>query len=470
MNDRLNDTLKERLTVPVSGNKDGRVIVSFLDNDQEARADFFPPYGEGIPITSDYLKTVLTRFNIVHGIKYQEMEKAALAANLSKRTQANILIAEGTPPVPACPAYFVKNKQLGNIRPVTEESKRADYRRFSPFIIVKKGQILAEIVPEVIGRPGKNVHGEETPFETLTQPSLQPGENAYTDGTYIYAAIDGQLIEKNGVLSVSGKLIIQGEVNYTTGNINFPGDVELNGSVADGFKVYVGGNLLAKQTLNATDIVVKGHLEVRGGLIGRGQATVKAGGEIKARFVENCKIAAWGNITIDTEILNASVYTMGMLSVGDRGFIMGAEIYAVHGMRCAKIGRTAGRACKIHAGVDFTVQKAIDKTINQLRPLGVKLDKLKMLVSASEDVTGSRYQKMIELRNKLDAEIRRLQAVIEDLHTRVVVDEKAAVTVYGEISQGTLVEIGQIALIIDKPLQRVTFKLDKARGKIVQSA
>jgi uncharacterized protein (DUF342 family) len=462
--------MNEKLTVPVSGNKDGYITVSFFCNDMEARADFMPPYGEGAPITSDYLKTLLARFNIVHGVRYEELEKAALAVNLSKRAQTNVLIAEGTPSIPACPAYFVKNKHLDNALPAAEDGRQTDYRKFSPFVIVKKGQILAEIVPEVIGQPGKNVHGEEAPFETQTPHVLQCGENTSTDGTYFYAAIDGQLIEKNGVLSVSNKLVIPGDVNYTTGNINFPGDVEINGSVADGFKVYVDGNLLAKQTLNATDVVVKGSLEVRGGIIGRGQATIKVGGEIKVRFVENCKIAAWGNITIDTEILNASIYTMGKLNVGDRGFIMGADIYAVHGMRCAKIGRTMGKACKIHVGVDFTVQKEIDKNINRLRPLNAKLDKLKTLISVSEDITSARGKTMIELRNKLDAEIKRLSAVIDHLQTRVVVDEKASVEVYGEISQGTLIEICQIALIIDKPLQRITLKLDKARGKIVQTA
>jgi uncharacterized protein (DUF342 family) len=435
----------------------------------EARADFVPPYGEGVPITSDYLKTLLARLNIVHGVKYESIEKAALAANLSKRAQTNILIAEGTPSVPAAPAYFAKNKLLGGARPAAKDDEQTDYRTFSPFVIVQKGQVLAEIVPEVVGRPGINVHGEEMPFETQTFPVLHTGENTYTDDTRYYAAIDGQLIEKNGVLSVENRLVIRGDVNYTTGNIDFPGDVELNGLVADGFKIHSGGNLLAKQTLNATDVVAKGDIEVRGGIIGRGQATLKAGGEIRARFVENCKIAARGNIAIDMEILNASIYTMGKLIVGERGFIMGADIYAVHGMQCAKIGRTAGKASKIHVGVDFTVQKEIDKTINRIRPLNVKLEKLKTLIAADENVLGSRRQKMFALRDTLDTEIRRLQAVIDRLQTRVVVDENATVTIYGEISQGTLVEICQIALIIDRPLRRVTFSLDKARGKILQT-
>jgi uncharacterized protein (DUF342 family) len=461
--------MNDRVTVPVAAKNDGHIIVTFSNNDMEAHADFIPPYGEGVPITGDYIKMLLSRLNIIYGVKHEEIEKTALAVNLSKSPRTGVLIAQGIPPAPACPAYFFKNKHLGNVRPTVKEGEQTDYRKFSPFVIVKKGQMLAALIPEVAGQTGKNVHGEEIPFELLTPPSLEVGENTFADDKYLYASIDGQMLDKNGVISVTDKLVIREGVNYNTGDIFFPGDIEISGSVADGFKIHAGGNILVTQTFSASDVVARGNIDVVGGIIGRGQATVKAGGEIKARFVENCKIAARGNITINAEILNASVYTMGTLNVGDRGFIIGVEVYAVHGMRCAKIGKTAGRACKIHVGVDFTVQREIDKKINQLRLYNVKFENLKMLISSADEITNDRYKNMIELRNKLDIEIKRLSAIIDDLQIRVVVDEKAAVTVTGEISQGTLIEICQVALFVDAPLRRAALKLDKTQGKIVQS-
>ncbi|MDR1230232.1 MAG: FapA family protein [Spirochaetaceae bacterium] len=461
--------MNDRVTVPVTAKNDGHIIVTFLNNDMEARADFMPPYGGGAPISGDYIKTLLSRLNIVYGVLYEEIEKTALAVNLSKTPQMNVLIAQGIPPVPACPAHFLKSKQLENVRPAAEDGEQADYRKFSPFVIVKKGQILAALIPAVTGQPGNNVHGKDIPFESVPPPKLEPGENTYADDHNLYAAIDGQLLDQQGILSVSDKLIIRGDVNYNTGDIFFPGDVEINGSVADGFKIRAGGNLFVTQTFNATDVIAGGNIEVLGGIIGRGQATLKAGGEIKARFIENCKVAARGNITINAEILNASVYTMGSLNVGERGFIIGVEVYAVHGMRCAKVGKTAGRACKIHVGVDFTVQQEIGKKIDQIRSYNIKFEKIKTFISAADDVTSDRYKTMLELRNKLDIEIKRLSSIIDDLQTRVVVDEKAAVTVTGEISQGTLVEICQVALFVDIPLRRVTLKFDKAQGRIVQT-
>jgi uncharacterized protein (DUF342 family) len=461
--------MNERVTVPATAKNDGHIIVTFLGNDMEVRADFIPSYGGGAPITSDYIRTLLVRLNIIYGIKREEIEKTALAVNLSKCPQTDVLIAQGVPPVSACPAYLVKNKHLDNVRPAARDGEQTDYRKFSPFVIVKKGQVLAVVVPAAEGQPGKDVHGEVIPFKSLTPPKLVPGENTYADDKYLYASVDGQLLDRDGVISVGRKLVIEDGVNYNTGDIHFPGDVEISGSVADGFKIHVGGNLLVTQTLNATDVVAKGNIEVLGGIIGRGQGTLKADGEIKARFVENCKVAARGNITINAEILNASIYTMGELNVGDRGFIIGVEVYAVHGMKCAKIGKTAGRACKIHVGIDFTLQREIDKNINQLRLYHTKLEKIKMFISAADDITGERYQKMIELRNKLDVEINRLSAMVDDLQTKVVVDEQAAVTVTGEISPGTLVEICQVALFVDEPLRRVMLKFDKTLGRIVQT-
>jgi uncharacterized protein (DUF342 family) len=461
--------MNEKITVPVPAKNDGHIIVTFLSNDMEVRADFMPSYGEGAPITGDYIKTLLERLNITDGIKYETIEKTALAVNLSKNSQTNVLIARGIPPVPACPAYYVKTENLDNVRPATGATEQTDYRKFSPFVIVKKGQVLATLVPEVTGKPGRNVHGGEIPFEPQTPPKLVSGENVYADGQCLYASIDGQLLDHEGVLSVTSRLVIHGDVNYNTGNIHFPGDVEINGSVADGFKICVGGNLLVKQTFNATDVIAKGNIDVMGGIIGRGQATVKAGGEIKAKFIENCKVAARGNITINAEILNSSIYTMGMLNVGERGFIIGVEVYAVHGMRCAKMGKTAGRACKIHVGIDFTVQREIDQKINYLRTYNTKFEKLKTLISAADDITGERYNTMIELRNKLDAEIKRLSAIIDNLQTKVVVDEKAVVVVTGEISLGTLIEICQVALFVNEPLRRVTLRFDKKQGRIAQT-
>jgi uncharacterized protein (DUF342 family) len=461
--------MNERVTVPVTANKDGRIIVSFRDNDMEAWADFLPPYGGGVPITGDYIKTLLLRLNIVYDIRHEDIEKAALAANLSKRSRTKVLIAEGMPPVPACPAYYLKNKYLENAPPAASDKEQADYRKFSPFVIVKKGQILARMIPETVGKPGTNVHGEAIPYGQRTPLNLLPGENTYCEGDYMYASVAGQLLDQNGVISVSNTLVIKGDVNYATGNIHFPGDVQINGSAADGFKVYAGGNLLITQTFNATDVISKGNTEVRGGIIGRGQATVKAGGELKAKFIENCRVAARGNITVSAEILNSSVYTMGMLNVSDRGLIMGVEVYALHGMKCAKIGKTAGNACKIHVGIDFAIQKEIEKAVTQLRLFNVKLEKLKALISAAGNTSGERYKKMIELRNSLDAEIGRLSAVIDSLQAKVIVDENAMVVVQDEISPGTLIEICQVALFVDKTLRRVILRLDKAQGKIVST-
>ena len=470
--------MNDKVTIPVPHKNDGHIIVRFPPGDIEARADFVPPVGNGAPISPEYIDALIERLNLTYGVKHEEMKKTALAVNLSRRPRMDVLIAEGVPPTPPRSAYLRKNEQLEKKPPLAGENGQVDYHSCSPFIIVKKGEILAEYMPRVEGKPGTAINGAEIPVpaESGVQEHgaghhapvvYTPGVNTYSDSKYVYAAVQGQLVETNGVFGVSETLSIKGDVGYRTGDIHFPGNVVIDGAVQDGFKIYAGGNLAVKETFTATDVNVKGNLEVLGGIIGRGQGTVKVGGDVTARFIENCRVAARGNITIASELLNTSLYTMGELVVGSRGFIMGADIYAVHGMKCAKIGKAAGKACKIHAGIDFTVQKHIDRYTAQLRVLAAQLDQLKTLLSAAADTSGERYTNILNARNKHDAEIRRLTAVIDTFRSKLIVDEAATVTVSGEIAQGTLIEICQIALFIDAPMRSVTLRLDKTQGKIV---
>jgi predicted RNase H-like nuclease (RuvC/YqgF family) len=137
-------------------------------------------------------------------------------------------------------------------------------------------------------------------------------------------------------------------------------------------------------------------------------------------------------------------------------------------LRCGKIGGTAGKASKIHVGIDFTVQKEIEKAAQELRLLSAKIEKLKTLISAGIPET-ERYAKRIDVRDKLNVQIQNVSAKIDLLHAKVNVDENATVEILGEISPGTLIEICQVALFVDKPLRHTRFRLDKQAGRVVQS-
>jgi uncharacterized protein (DUF342 family) len=459
---------QNRITVMAGNKNDGNLSVIFSENDIEARADFNPPVGKGAPVTEDYVSTVLERLNIVYGILWETIREAIAACNRNRKPVKDVLFARGDSPVTEVAEYFEINPHL-NREPEPKpagKNARIDYRAYSPFVIVKKDQALARLQPRINGRDGKNIHGALVPYSIQRPEGVSGGEYTRTEGNLILAEINGQLIENKKVLSVQNSLVIKGGVGYATGNIVFPGDVVIDGPVSDGFKIYSGGSITIKQTFDVSEVSTRGDLSVAGGMIGRGRALVKVGGALKTKFIENCRVAVRKNITVESEIINSSVFTMENLDMGDKGLILGGDINAIHGIRTGGIGKKSGKATRIHCGIDFTAQQEKEKNNNTLRILAAKLAKLRELMALPEE-NGERRAKMEELARRLEEEQQKAGERVADLLGRINTDENALVEVSGEIAGGTLIEICQIALFVEEPMKKVRIRLDKTNGKLI---
>jgi uncharacterized protein (DUF342 family) len=298
--------------------------------------------------------------------------------------------------------------------------------------------------------------------------SMIGGEHTKTTDKYILSEINGQLIVTNKVLKVQDNLVIKGSVGYATGNIIFPGDVFIEGMVSDGFKIYSGGSITIKQTFDVTDVISKMDLNVAGGIIGRGRALVKVGGFLRTKFIENCRVACRRTIFVDSEIINSNVYAMETVEMGDKGKILGGEIYAIHGIKAAFIGKKFGKATHIHCGVDFTIQQDKEKCNSHFRLVTEKLQKIReFTVQSQTEQNPEKQAKLEELRRRLEEDQKKTAAQIGDMMGRLNADDNATVEVSGEIAPGTLIEIGQIALFVAEPLKRVRIKLDRRQGKVI---
>jgi uncharacterized protein (DUF342 family) len=465
-NNSPGDTPQNNSTIIKDETHGGEIMVTFSENDLEAWMDFIPLPGKEVFLTPDYIASILERLNIVYGVLWEAIQEAVLHHNTDKRPIKGLLVARGNAPETEIAEFFELNPHLSQGLMPAERNDRVDYRSYSPFIIVKQDQVLAWKRPRKIGRDGKNVHDLIIPHGITRPEGVSGGENTLTGEKGITAQINGQLITEQNVLSVRNSLVIKGSVGYATGNIIFPGDVVIEGTVSDGFKIYSGGSVTIKQTFDVTDVMTKRDLTVTGGIIGRGRALVKVGGTLRTKFIENCRVACRKTITVDSEIINSGVYTMETLDLGDRGFILGSEIYAIHGIRAAGIGKKSGKATHIHCGIDFTIQQDKEKSNGNMRILAGKLAKLRELMTVP-DPNPEKRAKMEELLHRLEEEQKKTGLHIADIMGKLDADENAQVEVSGEIAPGTLIEICQIALFVSEPLKKIRIKLDKTAGKLV---
>jgi hypothetical protein len=188
--------------------------------------------------------------------------------------------------------------------------------------------------------------------------------------------------------------------------------------------------------------------------------------------VRNSRIAARNEVTIESEIVNSSVFTLQHVNMGDKSVIVSSEIYAIHGIKTSFIGKESGKSTKIHCGIDFTVQQEMEKLNYQLRIINGKQQKIKSIIESSNisygyQITVGRDQKIEELSTRLNDELAKTQKRIIELMPKLNADEHAAVEVKGEIAAGTLIDICDIALSMEKPAKKVKITLSKEQGKLI---
>jgi len=447
---------------------DGNISFLFSDNDLEVRADFLPPLMNGTPLNIQIITEILESINLVFGVNWDAINQALEECNASRRQVRDVLIASGEPAEVEVAEYYELNP-IFHKRPErkTDHKGKIDYRDISPFTVVKKGQVLATLRPLKPGKEGMTVRGTPLPYGSISPEGVTGGKNTRIEKNAIVAAIHGQLIiENKTVLNVQDSLIIKGAVDYSTGNIVFPGDVFINGPVSDGFKIFAGGSLTIKQTLDLTRVVTKGDILVSGGIVGKGAALIKSSGSIRTKFIEKCRVAARNSVLVDLEILHSDVFALNTVEMGEKGKIVGGNIYAVHGLRAGAIGgRRGSPATHIHCGVDFAAQQEKENCNSQLHIIAAKIRRLREKL---EDAVSDKEMtaKINALLNKLENDRKTVTDRLTKVMGKINIDENAFVEVTGEIAVGTLIEICQVALFVDQPLKKVRIRLNKEKNKL----
>lgn len=463
--DRKPDSPQEmKLSFSPGGRKnDAFVEISVPEDAMEVVAFFYPAVGGGAPLTQEYVRELLSRAGVVEGILEETIGESVLSCNLDQHPLRDVVIARGTQPVEEIPEHLLLMERFGHTpldSAVPDGS--VDWKDLSPVIVVTRGDKIAERIPAQAGIPGRNVRGEPVPAKKRSVTQYLPGRNVRMDGDALVADVDGRFALSGNRIDVEEVLVAKGGVGYHTGHIVFPGDVTIEGPVRDGFKVHSGGSILAKDTMDVFDVNAKKDITCAGGLIGHQKAFLKAGGELRAKFAQNCRIAVRGDVFIPGSLVSCRLFTLGMLEMGDKGRILAGETFAVHGVRCGWIGSDTGQSTVVHVGIDFTVQQRLDLANERLRLIQMKKDKL-------EDMARARPSPKLEaLKKELDKAAAELSTLISDLLPKLDADERAFVEIHGGAFPGAVVEICRIRFLVQEEIKKTVFRLDKASGRIVQ--
>ncbi|NLG17665.1 MAG: DUF342 domain-containing protein [Fibrobacter sp.] len=266
-----------------------------------------PPQGATGEMTPVSLRQLLNRKGIVFGIIEESL--AAIAAG---GIQNRIEVARGVLPKPGVPGHIqmlVDVSEMG--RPKLLSDGSVDHHEIGTVIDIKKGTELARKIHPRPGIDGMNVFGKSIPAPPVEDVNLCPGVGTAVCGSdpdLLIAEVDGALgIDTDGKVEVRDEKVINGDIDYSTGNIVFSGNLSVRGTIRSGFTVETGGNLKVNGSIEDANIGCKGNLDIRGGAVGSGNGKILCKGSIRARHIENFVVEADGDVIISEDVMHSSI-------------------------------------------------------------------------------------------------------------------------------------------------------------------
>ena len=225
--------------------------------------------GEAPPnITKEDLIFELKKMKISYGV-----DEEAINQIITMQEAENLLIARGKLPTP--PIEDKINIFFNNNNRDYEETEKIDYRSFNTITSVKANDLLAEIIKGEKGIDGVNIFNEVIPGKPKKKSNFSAGNGTTLNDNLIIATIDGKPNFSKNKVWVEPQYILNKDVTISTGNINFPANVEINGKVTEGMKVISGGSLLIRGGVFSGEIEAKNSSNILGNIV---NSNIKIGG------------------------------------------------------------------------------------------------------------------------------------------------------------------------------------------------
>lgn len=356
------------------------VELSIDPNHTSAFVSFTRPENGGSDITVDKIKRALDENYISYGIFEHELELAVE----QKRYGENICAAKWKAPVDGIDGvvqyYFNKDK---HIAPVEDEHGVVDFKNLGLINNITAGTPIAEISLPTEGEPGMDITGRPVPQKVGTPAKFNVGAGTQlvNEDTQIVASINGNLVYKNGSFVVEEKIVINGDVDVSSGNIDFIGDITIKGGVFEGFRVASKRSITIMGLVTSAELIADGDINVKGGVI---NSTVNSRANVKVGFCENSNIKADGNVE-SPSFVGGEVFAGEKIIASGKGVMVGGKYVALNGLEASVIGSENYTKTLVTLGNNAVLSEERERLEKENSAMDDKADQLgKILITLSE--------------------------------------------------------------------------------------
>jgi len=308
---------------------------------------------DGALTTFEDVVEACRRENIKVDLDEKTIEKQLLSA-----TPVETTIAKGIKPIDGKDGHLEYMVDMSAKPQFIADSKEdtVDYKNSMQVTLVNVGDVLATVVPPTDGEDGMDVRGNVIKAKPGDKAKFFLGEGVEEKDELISVVSAGTPSIQDDIIMIRRTYVLQGDVNLSTGNINFPGTVIIHGNVTEGFEIISEENVVINGFISGATVKAKGYIKCAGGIQGKEKTEITAGSYVAAKFVSSATVTSDGDILITKDILHSKINCLGELRVG--GSLIGGIATALKGVECGGLGSETGVKTFVNIRTHYRQEKA----------------------------------------------------------------------------------------------------------------
>lgn len=474
---------------PAPEDRDASWEIRVSDDRLSVYLDMYPSTGNGAPPDAAKICGELETMGVQNVDRDRVMALATLCGEGYPASGKDSLVARGIPPQAPVQGEIEFLVLMERAKRTEGDDSPIDWKNLWITPSVHEGDVIARIHPPKEGTDGIDVFGNPLTAASQTIHRIRYGDGVTVaengDGTVevVSARIVGQPIFRDNMLDVLPLLIINGDVDITTGNIDFSGSVLVTGSVLEGFSVRAERDVTVQGWVYNSRIHAGGSCVVRGGITGEG-AFISSGEDIRIGVIEHAAVSSSRKVEVFGYALSAtleageSVYVQGR---NRRGIVSGSCI-AGNSIEAISAGSPMESPTVLEVGRDpfrlrviqeleqkkeafLEMQTKIEKAILSIKGKEPSFD----LEALTEDEKGKLFL-LVRYHGKMKESVAELGARIDNEKRASIFEQRSLprIRIRDRIYPNVTLKIWAQTLVIKQQESYVSFYIDNDRGEIAR--
>ncbi|WP_213366961.1 DUF342 domain-containing protein [Mesobacillus boroniphilus] len=421
-----------------------------------------------LAFSEEELMKILEEEKIVYGVKRDVLAQILENPN---SFEFPVTIAVGEAKVDGADSYLRNELQQDGLH----DHKVFNFRSVIQIPSVRKGQLLASVVPPMNGTQGTDVTGRVIPAKPGRPLRVKPGNNVMFESGQFYATCDGKVSITDKSISVNPVFEVKGDLDLRTGNIDFVGNIAIKGNVPSGYELTAGGDIIVDGLVEAANLHAEGNIIIKGGVAGAMKGKVTAGGNVLANYLNQANVKAGQDIIVKTSILHSKLTAAGNVDCRT-ATIIGGTISAGRNISVKELGNELFTKTELAVGWDPMLESAELETLQSIETAKANIRKLTEIEVKLAEIgkrAGSltiEQQQMIskqrKTRRNFETSLSELLAELEFLQIEKQERLHSSLFVFEKVFPNTKVFFGKYAFMTNQHYKKVSFFLENSEISI----